>query len=45
MSFGLICLTCRRYIVGKSEPDYDATFHCVCKTPRPSWDGKTEVKP
>jgi hypothetical protein len=44
MSDGLMCLTCRRYI---HSPKHGQLVRledaCACVTPKPSWDGKTEV--
>lgn len=39
MSYGLVCLNCRRYIVERKE--HDKRHHCVCPEPAPSWDAKT----
>lgn len=41
MSYGILCLKCRRYIAPvKSEPHKD---HCKCVEPVPSEDGKTPL--
>ena len=36
MSYGLACLTCRKYVVEKPNP-----YSCRCEKPVPSWDLKT----
>lgn len=41
MSYGLMCLECRKYLV--EQPDTD--WACSCEKPRPSWDAKTEAHP
>lgn len=38
MSYGLVCLTCRKYVVPKGAPN-----GCQCETPDPSWDAKTPI--
>jgi hypothetical protein len=40
MSYGLVCLTCRRYLVEVVE----ALHHCTCEKPVPSWDLKTPAE-
>lgn len=44
MSYGLMCLKCRRYINTPRQP-VEAAWCCVCDTPRPSWDAKTDAPP
>ena len=42
MSDGLLCLTCRKYIVAKPvHPEWC----CQCPKPAPSWDGETLARP
>lgn len=40
MSYGPICLKCRRYVVLTPKPG----DHCTCQRPVVSLDGKTERK-
>ncbi len=40
MSYGLMCLDCRKYLV-----EQPTDWACSCEKPRPSWDAKTEAHP
>lgn len=39
MSYGLVCLLCRKYL--REEPSFD---YCGCEHPVPSWDARTVAK-
>jgi hypothetical protein len=41
LSYGLVCLKCRKYIA--ESKDQETEHVCKCERPVPSWDAKTEA--
>lgn len=46
MSYGVFCLTCRKYVRAEFDSALDAARHgCTCVEPVPTVDGKTAATP
>jgi hypothetical protein len=45
MSYGLVCLRCRKYLFGEGNPRREHAVGCRCDEPVPSHDAQNAARP